>query len=156
MTRQISESVRIDLSGGGVLKSKTEYSRCRLPRLTVDMDEWRSKKKEEKKILEPIPELGMEWLNEEWDGEIKEEKRKPEDTANIKQKRRKLEPLVGWGEKLDNPAPSIRTWLFQDSSQEEEEETDWRLKVPSPQQTPSQKLKQMEWDFGQRFREAIP
>ena len=41
----------------------------------------------EKKILEPIPELGMEWLNEEWDGEIKEEKRKPEDTANIKQKK---------------------------------------------------------------------
>ena len=49
MTRQISESVRIDLRGGGVLDSKTEYSRCRLPRLTVDMEEWRVKKKEEKK-----------------------------------------------------------------------------------------------------------
>ena len=34
MTRQISESVRIDLRGGGVLNSKTEYSRCRLPRLS--------------------------------------------------------------------------------------------------------------------------
>ena len=62
LTRQISESVRIDLRGGGVLNSKTEYSRCRLPRLTVDMDEWRSKKTEEKKSLEPIPNEGMEWL----------------------------------------------------------------------------------------------
>ena len=115
------------------------------------MEEWRSKKKEEKKILEPIPELGMEWLNNEWDGEIKEEKRKPEDTSNIKQKRRKLEPLVGWGEKLYNRAPCIRTWLHRDSSQDEE--TDWRLKVPSPQQTHSQKLKHMERNFGQKFRE---
>ena len=29
-------------------------------------------------------------------------------------------------------------------------------KIPSPQQAPSQKLKQMEWDFGQKFREEIP
>ena len=131
VTSQISESVRIDLRGGGVLNSKTEYSRCRLPRLTVDIEEWMSKKKEEKKILEPIPELGMEWLNEEWDGEIKEEKRKPEDTANIKQKRRKLEPLVGWGEKLDNPAPCIRAWLLQDSSQEEETDVEAKSTITS-------------------------
>ena len=72
-----------------------------------------------------------------------------EDAANNKQKRRKLEPLVGWGEKLENPVPCVRTWLLQDSIQEEDEEADWRLKVPSIQQTPSQKLRQMEWDFGQ-------
>ena len=53
----------------------------------------------------------MEWLDEEWDGEIKEEKRKTEETANTKQKRRKLEPLVGWGDKLDNPATFIRTCI---------------------------------------------
>ena len=92
LTRKISESVWIDLRGGGVLNSKTEYSRCRLPRLTVNMGEWRTKKKEEKKSLEPIPEEGIEgieWMDEEWDGEIKEEKRKPEEGVSGKNKRRK-------------------------------------------------------------------
>ena len=35
------------------------------------MEDWRTKKKEEKKSLESITEEGMEWMNEEWDGEIK-------------------------------------------------------------------------------------
>ena len=69
----------------------------------------------------------------------------------VKNKRRKLAPLVGWGEKANVPAPCVRTWLLMDSFQEEEEETDWRLTLPSPQQVPSQKLKQMEWNFGQKF-----
>ena len=30
LTRQVSEAVRIDLRGGGVLNSKSEYSRCKL------------------------------------------------------------------------------------------------------------------------------
>ena len=34
LTRQMSESVRIDLRGENVLNSRTEYFRCRLPRLT--------------------------------------------------------------------------------------------------------------------------
>ena len=51
MTRQISELARIDLRGGGVLNSKTEYSRCHLPRLTVDMDDWRTRKKKERREL---------------------------------------------------------------------------------------------------------
>jgi hypothetical protein len=32
LTRQVSEAVRIDLRGGGVLNSKSEYSRCKLLR----------------------------------------------------------------------------------------------------------------------------
>ena len=143
--------MRIDLRGGGLLNSKTEYSRCRLPRLTVDMDEWRSKKKEEKKSLEPIPNEGMEWMEEEWDGEIKEEKRKPDEMRIVKNKRMKLDPLVDWGEKAGITAPCVRTWLLMDSIQEEEDVTDWRLKQTSPQQEPSQKLKQMEWNFEQKF-----
>ena len=49
LSRQLSEAVRIDLRGGGVLNSKTEYSRCRVPRLVVDMEEWKRKKTEEKR-----------------------------------------------------------------------------------------------------------
>ena len=38
LSRQISESVRIDMRGN-VLNSKTEYSRCRLPRLGIEKNE---------------------------------------------------------------------------------------------------------------------
>ena len=40
MTRQIAEAVRIDLRGEHVLNSKSEYSRCRIPRLVIDQDDW--------------------------------------------------------------------------------------------------------------------
>ena len=50
LTRQISESVRIDLRGENVLNSRTEYSRCRLPRL--DKEEWRTAKRKEKELLQ--------------------------------------------------------------------------------------------------------
>ena len=69
----------------------------------------------------------------------------------IKNKRMKLDPLVDLGEKADIAAPCVRTWLLMDSIHEEEYAADWRLKLQSPQQEPSQKLKQMEWNFGQKF-----
>ena len=49
MTRQISESVRIDLRGGGILNSKTEYSSCRLPRLVIDQEKWKTMKRQRSK-----------------------------------------------------------------------------------------------------------
>ena len=155
MTRQISESVRIDLRGGGVLNSRTEYSRCRLPRLVIDMEEWRNKKKEERKVLEPISEEGMEWMDEEWDGDMKEEKRKPEVELKASQKRRKLEPLVEWGEATSTPSHCVRTWLLQDTILEEEKVTDWRQKTTSPEQMPSSRMKQMELDFGQALKGGL-
>ena len=53
MTRQIAEAVRIDLRGENVLNSKSEYSRCRIPRLVIDQEDWRVFKKKEKADLEP-------------------------------------------------------------------------------------------------------
>ena len=37
----------------------------------------------------------MEWMDEKWDEEIKEEKRKSEEDVSVKNRRRKLDPLVG-------------------------------------------------------------
>ena len=37
--RQIDHPEQIDLRGSGVLNSRSEYSRCRLPRLMIDMEE---------------------------------------------------------------------------------------------------------------------
>ena len=51
LTRQVSEAVRIDMRGQGVLNSKSEYSRCQLPRLTIDVEEWRRKKLEGEKAV---------------------------------------------------------------------------------------------------------
>ena len=45
LTRQLAEAVRIDLRGEEILNSKVEYSRCRVPRLRVDMEGWIEKKK---------------------------------------------------------------------------------------------------------------
>ena len=58
LSRQLSESVRIDLRGGGVLNSRTEYSRCRNPQLVVHMDEWKKKKAEDTILLEKHPNPG--------------------------------------------------------------------------------------------------
>ena len=40
LTRQIAESVRIERSGIEILNSRSEYSRCRVPRLRIDMEGW--------------------------------------------------------------------------------------------------------------------
>ena len=58
LSRQLSESLRIDLRGGGVLNSRTEYSRCRIPQLVVHMDEWKKKKAEDTILLEKHPNPG--------------------------------------------------------------------------------------------------
>merc|ERR1711947_17730 len=98
---------------------------------------------EEKRALEPISEEGMEWLDEEWDGEVKEEKRKTEGSKPGTKKLR-LEPLVEWGQAAK--APCVRSWLLGCNELEEEEDSskDWRQTLPSPSQIPSAKLKQME------------
>ena len=46
LSRQIGEAVRIDMRSGNVLNSKSEYNRCRLPRLTINQEDWQPKKKD--------------------------------------------------------------------------------------------------------------
>jgi hypothetical protein len=36
LTRQLAEAVRIELRGEGILNSKAEFSRCRVPRLRIE------------------------------------------------------------------------------------------------------------------------
>ena len=52
LTRQVGEAVRIEMRGGNTLNSKTEYNRCRLPRLTIDQEVWQVMKRKEKEILD--------------------------------------------------------------------------------------------------------
>ena len=122
LTRQLSEAVRIELRGSEILNSKSEYSRCRVPRLTVDMEGWKSKSETAKVVKESIQmegditeqELVMEVLRadaEESLAEREQPKRKENVELGCKAKRRKLDLLEGWGEAResgdDDPAPGI-------------------------------------------------
>ena len=49
LSRQVAESVRIDLRGEGVLNSKAVYSRNRLPRLEIQKSEWEKADDEKRK-----------------------------------------------------------------------------------------------------------
>ena len=55
LTRQLAEAVRIELRGEGILSSKAEFSRCRVPRLRIYMEGW--KEKVEKKLQTELKEL---------------------------------------------------------------------------------------------------
>ena len=43
LTRQVAESIRIERRGAEILNSKSEYSRCKIPRLKIDLEEWKRK-----------------------------------------------------------------------------------------------------------------
>jgi hypothetical protein len=105
LTHQLSESVRIEKRGINILNSKSEYSRCQVPRLRVDMEEWKTKRASQSQ--------GKTSLQEEQSEEIikdlemieegvrrKESKRKgdPEVGSKRSSKRRKFARLTNWGE----------------------------------------------------------
>ena len=52
LTGQDGETVMTHLRGRGVLNRKSEYTRCRIPRLTKDRGDWQKMKSSEKKELE--------------------------------------------------------------------------------------------------------
>ena len=58
LSRQLSEAIRIDLRGGNVLNSKSEYTRCKIPRLVINKEEWEKnaeeKRKKEKEEMQKI------------------------------------------------------------------------------------------------------
>ena len=55
LTRHIAESVRIEGAGEGILNYKSEYSRCRVPRLRLDSEGWSRLQKE--KAVESVVEV---------------------------------------------------------------------------------------------------
>ena len=64
LTRQVSEAVRIEQMGLGVLNSKSEYSRCGLPRISIDVEEWRKIKLEAEQAARLATEIvGLEVLD---------------------------------------------------------------------------------------------
>ena len=158
LSRQLSEAVRIDLRGGGVLNSKTEYSRCRVPRLVVNMEEWIKKKVEEKKELEQIPEevtIQQEDIEQsqvvDMAAPTYESKRKQQ-AGGPKSKRRKLEPLINWGEDAENDI--WEEWLASKEQVSRNRNKEWFN--AENENVPSSKLKQLELNFvGRRIHQKV-
>ena len=98
LTRQLAESVRIERRGASNLNSKSEYSRCRVPHLRVDMEGWRraddanvdtkERQAKDQDDMDKVEELSAEIRREE-------SKRKGEESKGRRRKRRKLSRLVG-------------------------------------------------------------
>ena len=95
MSRQLAEAVRIDLRGPNVLNSKTEYNRFKVPRLRVDLEEWKANKEQEKSNHVEGHHQELEAENSLQESDFK---RKPEEILKSRPKRMRLEPLIGWGD----------------------------------------------------------
>ena len=123
LSRQVAESVRIDMRGGLVLNSKTEYSRCRLPRLTIDRSEWEERKlkeRQEQELIMKESEVGDKASSDSlnggavWELGMRSvmEKRKQTTEETGRRKRRKREILVCWGGPLTAEEDGIKRWLI--------------------------------------------
>ena len=104
LTRQISESVRIDLRGENVLNSKTEYSRCCLPRLTIDKEAWTTARKKQEEMVDVAAGAEEHDLQKDQDAvaagqldTVREARKRKSGAGGRKSKKRKLDPLQDWG-----------------------------------------------------------
>ena len=109
MSSQLIEAVRIDLRGENVLNSKSEYSRCKVPKLVINRDEWSHndglKKKKDalvdnKKVEDDSLEMENALLSggAAWDiGTKGTAKKRRSANPESKAKKKKMENLVGWG-----------------------------------------------------------
>ena len=96
MSRQLSEAVRIELHGGSILNSRSEYNRCRVPRLRIDLEGLKLEQKkasiQKKDPLEAEAESSL--------GDQDDQKRKYQEKAGQqgirKPKKVRLEKLTGW------------------------------------------------------------
>ena len=104
LSRQLAEAVRIDLRGEDVLNSRSEYSRCRVPRLRIDMEDWTGRKDQDgvkKKGATQKEDNTKVKEAEESLCELELKRKAGELPAVRKNKRRNLDRLMGWGENQD-------------------------------------------------------
>ena len=147
----MAEAVRIDLRSD-VLNSKSEFNRCKLPRLTINRDDWLFKSDPTTVIANPKSEINPQGFPAEggsFNDELgesalwklgpkknavkrKKEKEVKADTGGRKKKRVKLERLENWGETETERETDVRSWLVQ------------------PSETPGacKRMRQLEMEFG--------
>ena len=101
MSRQLSEAVRIELRGGSILNSRSEYTRCRVPRLRIDLEGWKLEQKKSSIQKEDPLVTEAESSLEDQDDRKRKSREEAGDQGRSKTKRLRLEKLTGWGEETD-------------------------------------------------------
>jgi hypothetical protein len=132
LSRQLSEAVRIELRGENILNSRSEFNRCRVPRLRINQEEWGLRRAVDKQTGATV---GMASIQEEEKAtqEAKEAEESLADGSPIKrkkgnpqngrkEKRRKLDKLVGWGEGPSQQEDGQHSRTSSGSSHQEEYE----------------------------------
>ena len=156
------------------MNSKSEYIRCRIPRLVIDQEDWRVFKKKEKADLEPkqvVKSVEMndngeevaDVLEEETEFEMVEtrnkfvKKRKVAEGDQPSKQKRKYDTIMNWGEieeVEEAQDEGIRAWLVGEDKgiiPEETEKVQDGFEKPEPK-----RLKQMEIEFVKRVAETWP
>ena len=120
MTRQLAEAVRIEMRGSEILNSRSEFSRCRVPRLRLELDNWKKPvvqdedlsseaREDDRNLMEDLHRIEEVARRE---GRKKGFEQYPENER--KSKRKKLSKLVGWGEQSETDSSQqegIQDWL---------------------------------------------
>ena len=150
LTRQIFEAVRIERGGVEILNSKSEFNRCRVPRLRIDQESWNSMRKkvvvveagqeEDEHAVHEVEDddlLEMEILGKaEESGRRFDAKRKQEDETAVKdegrkKKKRKFDTLVNWGEDTnrEDDTNGLDSWLESSATPTEQSDVtrEWLL-----------------------------
>ena len=180
LTRQVAEAVRIELRGENVLNSRSEYTRCRIPRLVIDQDEWKKHKLNEKSELEKKtePEEIVTLENGEEVVEVREEEKilsnqekkskfqkRKVDESNDKpaKKRRKFDLMANWGDEDEElntnntevEQSRITAWLRNENEivddVEEDPEVEVGIKPHENLILKKTKLRQLELNFVKDF-----
>ena len=103
MSRQISEAVRIELRGESILNSRSEFNRCRVPRLRIDQEGWKEDKlKNQSSHPEETHQTEIEEENSLCKEKHNNKRKSQEDKPKRKPKRIKLDIIEGWGEGTEN------------------------------------------------------
>ena len=87
------------------LHGQTKFSRCKIPRLRLDMEEWKNSKKKVSTLQEDEARVKESTVGDDDDQMMdmletearRMEKKRKGNKQERKSKRRKLEKLVGWG-----------------------------------------------------------
>ena len=161
------------MRGEGVLNSKSEYTRCWIPRLVIDHDEWSKHKKKEKADLEKndemeelvtIMENGDEIMavrQEELEIDVQEKRsRQPKRKAEAEnekpaKRKRKFSLIDNWGDEEETTIDleeemKITNWLIEDKDKVETEDNKSK-KDNGTEVIKKKKLKQLELDFKRSF-----
>jgi hypothetical protein len=134
LSRQVCEAVRIESRGEGILNSKAEFNRCRIPRLRIDMEGWKKAKEncgednnapegwkagsQDESSEENELRRMEETIRAEMDGKKRKSDEEPKKSKGRKKKKLKLDLLVDWGlpeagndQEVENENEELSDWV---------------------------------------------